>query len=301
MRVKAVINRRAGMALGLDLERLLQSTLSAFQAAGHEISAGLAQPAAIETEFDAAVASRPDVLIAGGGDGTVRCAASRVLATEIALAILPLGTVNRLARDLHMPLDLDEALRALIDGDVRRIDVAEVNGRVFLCNSLIGLPPKISEERQHLRGRSLSARIGGYFKLLRTILRSHKRIELSVNDEKSARRVRVVSLAVSNNLYSHEPTLVFGRQALDGGVLGVYLAKTRSGLGLIWLLARAALGLWSGDARLESRFAKTVTIESRRKSIRLSNDGEVEILEMPLSYRIRPKALKMLAPRVRQR
>ncbi len=106
----------------------------------------------------------------------------------------------------------------------------------------------------------------------------------------------MLSLAVSNNLYRREPALTFTRQALDGGMLGVYIAKPHSGLGLLWVLARAALGLWTGDGRLDSLSARRVVIGAKRKRIRLSNDGEVETLKTPLTYRIHPKALTVFAP-----
>lgn len=297
MRVHAVINRRAGSALGLDADELANEARSAFEQAGHEIVVDLVEPDSMEARLDEAVAAAPDILIAGGGDGTVRGAASRLLGSEIALGVLPLGTVNRLAHDLKIPLEPHAALRALAGGAFRRIDVAEVNGEIFLCNSMLGLPSQISEERQNLRGRPFLARAKGYFKLLKTILAARKKIELSLDgDTTKNRRVRVLSLAVSNNLYRREPALVFTRQALDGGVLGVYIAKPRSGLGLLWVLARAALGLWSGDDRLDSLSARRIVITAKRKRLRLSNDGEVETFKTPLHYQIHPKALTVIAP-----
>jgi diacylglycerol kinase family enzyme len=251
----------------------------------------------MEAALDEAVAGRPDILIAGGGDGTVRSAASRLLGSGIALGILPLGTVNRLAHDLGIPMEPRAALRALSGGGFRAIDVAEVNGEIFLCNSMLGLPPQISEERQNLRGQPLLQRARGYFKLLRTILSSRRRIELSIDgDTAKSGRVRVLSLAISNNLYRREPALIFQREGLDAGILGIYIAKPRSGLGLLWVLARAALGLWSGDERLDSLSATKLTIRSRKKRLRLSNDGEVETLKTPLFYQIHPKALTVIAP-----
>jgi diacylglycerol kinase family enzyme len=297
MRVHAVINRRAGSALGLDADELANEARSTFEAAGHEIAVDLVEPDSMETRLDEVVASYPDVLIAGGGDGTVRSAASRLLGSEIALGVLPLGTVNRLARDLAIPLEPNEALRTLAGGAFRMIDVAEVNGEIFLCNSMLGLPSQVSEERQNLRGRPFFERLMGYFKLLKTILAARKKIELSLDgDTAKNRRVRVLSLAVSNNLYRAEPSLVFTRQALDGGVLGLYIAKPHSGLGLLWVLARAALGLWSGDDRLDSLSAKRVVITAKRKRLRLCNDGEVETFKTPLHYQIHPKALTVVAP-----
>jgi diacylglycerol kinase family enzyme len=162
---------------------------------------------------------------------------------------------------------------------------------------MLGLPSQISEERQNLRGRPFFFRLRGYFRLLRTILASRRRIEVVIDgDAAKSRRVRVISLAISNNLYRREPSLIFKRDGLDAGVLGIYIAKPRSGLGLLWVLARAALGLWTGDNRLDSLSAKHVTIRTRRKRLRLSNDGEVETMKTPLYYQIHPKALTVFAP-----
>ena len=297
MRVHAVINRRAGSALGYPVEQLASEAQAAFEEAGHEIEIHVVGPEDIEAALDKAVAADPDILVAGGGDGTIRSAASRLLGSTIALGVLPLGTINRLAHDLNIPLEPRAALRALASGGYREIDVAEVNGEIFLCNSMLGLPSEISQERQNLRGRPFWPRAVGYFKLLRTILASRRHLELSIDgDEKKSRRVRVLSLAVSNNVYRREPSLIFTREALDQGRLGVYIAKPHSGLGLLWVLARAALGFWTGDDRLDSLSARKVVIKTRKKRLRLSNDGEVETLKAPLYYQIHPKALKVFAP-----
>lgn len=299
MRVRAVVNKRAGAALGLNAEDLARKLEATFRREGHTITVKITEPKDIQASVEEAVASEPDLLIAGGGDGTIRSAASLVLekGKGIALGILPLGTVNRLAHDLRIPTNPDAAIETLATGTFRKVDVGEVNGRIFLCNSLIGLPPQISEERQNLRGRPFGTRIGGYFHLLGSILASHRRIALSIDDATAKRRLRAISVAVSNNTYRQEPTFVLTRETLDSGRLGVYVAKHRSGLGLLWVLARAGLGLWSGDPKLDRFTAQCLTIDANRKSFRLSNDGEVETLETPLQYRILPKALTVLAPR----
>jgi len=298
MRVHAVINSRAGQALGLSGDALAREAKATFEAAGHHIAVELVDPATMDAALDRAAADAPDVLLAGGGDGTVTSAARRVLGTNIALAILPLGTVNRLARDLGIPLAPDAALKALAAGEFRHIDVAEVNGEVFLCNSLLGLPPKISAERQALRGRPLGERLRGYFALLRTILAARGHLDIIIDGAEAERRhARVFSLAVSNNLYDEKPGLVFSRKALTDEKLGVYIAKPHTGLGLIWVLIRASLGLWRGDDRLEQLSASEVTITTRRKkALRLSNDGEVVRIRTPLHYRVRPGALRVLVP-----
>ena len=102
--------------------------------------------------------------------------------------------------------------------------------------------------------------------MLRIILASRRHIELSIDDDESERRrVRVLSLAVSNNVYRREPSLIFTREALDQGRLGVYIAKPHSGLGMVWVLARAAMGLWTGDDRLDCLSAKNSRSRRTRK------------------------------------
>lgn len=297
MRVHAVINRKAGSALGASADKLARKTEDAFRNAGHQVHVEIVEPEAIEAALDKAVADSPDILVAGGGDGTIRSAASRLIGTEIALGVLPLGTVNRLARDLKIPVKPLAAIRALADGACRKIDVADVNGEIFLCNSMLGVPPDICDERQNLRGENLWLRVKGYVKMLRTILSSRTHLELGIDGgEWKGRRVRVLSLAISNNVYRQQPSMIFTREALDAGRLGVYIARPHSGFGLIWILLRAALGFWNGDNRLHSLSATTVIIKTRKKMLRLSNDGEVHTLRTPLRYRIHPRALKVIAP-----
>src|SRR5207248_6027529 len=105
-----------------------------------------------------ALAERGDPLvIVGGGDGTVAAAAAALAATETLLGILPLGTLNHFARDLGLPLNINEAVRLIASGPERRVDVAEMNGRIFINNSAIGLYPLmvIDRDLQRMRlGRS---------------------------------------------------------------------------------------------------------------------------------------------------
>ena len=78
-------------------------------------------------------------MIVGGGDGTISAAASALVGTDTLLGVLPLGTLNHFARDLGIPSDLTEAARLIASRKDRRVDVAEMNDRIFINNSAIGL------------------------------------------------------------------------------------------------------------------------------------------------------------------
>ena len=90
----------------------------------------------------------------GGGDGTISAAASALVGTETRLGILPLGTLNHFARDLGIPTKLEDAAKLIAERRDRKVDVAEMNGRIFINNSAIGLYPLLVVDRIPSAGAS---------------------------------------------------------------------------------------------------------------------------------------------------
>ena len=84
-----------------------------------------------------AVADGAPVVVAGGGDGTINAVASALVGSQTRLGVLPLGTLNHFAKDMNIPLDLDAAVANAVRGKTARVDVGEVNGRIFLNNSCL--------------------------------------------------------------------------------------------------------------------------------------------------------------------
>jgi diacylglycerol kinase family enzyme len=296
MRLHTIVNARAGSVIGLDQTQLAGRLRDAFEAAGHQSVIEFAEPVDLSAAVTRAVALAPDVIIVGGGDGTVRSAATILKDSSIALGILPLGTLNRLARDLGIPLAIEQAASALAAGAIRNIDMAELNGRPFLCNSLLGLPPIYSRHRQRQRGLPLGQRLVGYARAVRQILRSRRKLTIALDDGTTRVQRRAISLAVSNNPYADNAGLIPQRPRLDGGELGIYIASHDSGWALAFAFVRAMLGQWRNDPKLDASVAHKIEIHSRKRLLRVSNDGEVEIFETPLRYRTLPGALKVLAP-----
>ncbi len=298
MKLAVILNETAGTLLGTPIARAVAEIDGWFAAAGAKAWVRAARGAALEVEIRAAVASNVDAIVIGGGDGTVAAAAGLLIGTGKALGLLPLGTMNLLARDLGMPNNLRAAITLLSRGHTRTIDVAEVNGRVFLNNSVLGLYPTMVRARERQRG------VTGWGKWLALAsavfksLRYYNLAEVSVDLGQGPRLVKTPALAVVNNVYHDRPDALFlDRPALDDGRLAVYLANHRTRLGLIGLMARLALGGWQRDAELESLTVTELTVTShRRHRLRVAIDGEVIRLTPPLIYRIRPKALTVLDP-----
>jgi diacylglycerol kinase family enzyme len=297
MRIHAILNREAGTIIGTGADVFERKLTETFKTAGHEITVEAVDPKQLVVAIKAAAKREYDAIVVGGGDGSVNAAAAILMGKRTALGILPLGTVNRLARDLGLTADADGALRILAEAEPRQIDVGEVNGHIFLNNSFIGLPPMVTERRQLLRGRPFGERMRGYAALPLEVGRSLRRLALVIDDQDTERTHRALTVVVSNNAYSEVASLIPKRPSLDQGWLGLYISKHRNLRQTVWLLLRASLGLWKGDPDLEASEVKKLTIRSNSGRLRVVNDGELLWLNTPLRYSIRPKALTVLMPK----
>jgi diacylglycerol kinase family enzyme len=296
MRIHGIINKRAGTLIGTDPEAFAERLRQSYAAAGHELTLDVVDPGEICDRLDDAAKQNYDALLLGGGDGSINAAANRLSGSRTALGILPLGTMNRLARELDLSLGLDQITAELAHSEPVQIDVAEVNGHIFTCNSFIGLPPMITERRQSLRGAGFLRRMKGYLMLPLDISRNMRRLALFIDDQKGPRVVRALTVVISNNAYSEEAHFLPRRRALNEGRLGLYISRHYTLLQTVWLLIRASLGMWKGDPRFERHQLHKLTIGSRHSHLRVANDGELMRLETPLVYAIRPKALTVLVP-----
>ena len=237
------------------------------------------------------------LVVAGGGDGTLSCVAGALAGTGAALGILPLGTLNHFARDLGVPLDLAEAAAVIAQGRTRAVDVAEVNGRVFVNNSAIGLYPLMVLDRDSQQRRlGRSKRLAMIVASLRTLFRfHHRRLTLTVNDERSG-RIDTPLLFVGNNDYRIDLGAPGQREKLDGGQLCLFVLRKQTRRGLITATVRALMDRSRDDDMVRIDGVERLHVSSRRSRLAVSLDGETALMDTPLDYRIRPKALKVVAP-----
>lgn len=267
----------------------------------------VASPDEMDGAMERAFAARPRAVIVGGGDGTVRSAAGHVLraADETtappALGLVPLGTMNLLAKDLHLPMDPAKALEVLARsvelGRVERIDAGEVSGRVFLHSSLLGILPRLGLHREKIRAsrrwRDLPRRLAAASRVALTA----KRLEVRLaEDGGGGEPARTWALAVANNTLRGGLPNPLTRDSLVGGELGVYRSTHETRLGLVRLLAAVGSGVWSLDRDIVARSVRSLRVESPRRELLVSNDGEIERIGTPLEYRVRARSVPVLVP-----
>ena len=289
-----MLNATSGTALagGISAEQLVKR----FADLGHQVSIDADSSRPFAQRLQTARNSPAPVLVAAGGDGTATALAEVAAETGKRLAVLPLGTANLLARDLRLPLALDPWFAGL-DGMVEEdVDVGEVNGQLFLHKVVIGAVPGIAAVREKIRGNATwGARLAFASHFVRK-LNNVRRFAVEITPEGGSPYIhRVHSIAVVNNDYDEGIGKVFHRSRLDAGFLSLYIIHSLSFANALRLSVEMLLGSWRQDQVLEVENVETVTIRTRRRRVRVMIDGEVRLFDGPLTFRIRPRALKVLA------
>ncbi len=245
-----------------------------------------------------AIAKRGDPLvIVGGGDGTISAAASALAGTNTRLGIMPLGTLNHFARDLGIPTEIEDAAKLIAKGKDRRVDVAEMNGRTFINNSAVGLYPLMVRDREMQQKKlGRSKRLAMMVASLRTLIRfKHQRLTLTVNEEKTG-RIDTPLLFVGNNDYRLDIGAPGERESVDDGRLSVFVMRKKTRSGLIAASIRALFDRSRKDDMVTLDNVERLRVSSKRSLLPVSLDGEVVRAKPPLDYKIRKKALRVIAP-----
>ena len=270
-----------------------------FRSSGLEVNILLAQNGADLIEMaQRAVTEKPQVIVAGGGDGTLNAVAAALVGTDIAFGILPLGTLNHFAKDLHIPLDLEMATQNIIAGHTTQVDVGEVNQRIFLNNSSLGIYPRIVRDREMGQKQWGLGKWPAFVWATLTTLRLYPflRLRLSLNGEEQEHRTPCVF--IGNNEYLMEGFNIGERECLNAGQLSLYVVQRTGRLGLLRLALRALFGRLRQAKDFDALTAKEIVIDTRHKHLRVATDGEISVMKTPLHYRVRPGALRVIVPQM---
>jgi diacylglycerol kinase family enzyme len=254
-----LINPRAGSSRGPSAEELC--ALAQQRGIAARVLGENDDPVALSRESDA------EVLGAAGGDGSVASIAAVAVERDVPFVCVPFGTRNHFARDLG--LDTDDPVAALeaFAGEERRVDMGRVGGRCFLNNVSLGLYAALVHRREHhRRRREALARARAWL-----ILLTH-RAPLGITVDGRPLDTRL--LLVANNRYELELPTIGARERLDEGALYLYAP---------------------GDGTNGER-AERLTVDAAAGRLEAAVDGEPEVLETPIEFRIEARALRVLVP-----
>ena len=294
--VTVIVNAASGGSRAEEFRRLIEEE---FRARGVEAEVLLAKGGArLAALARRAREGRSETLVAAGGDGTVNAVAAELLGTDKRLGVLPVGTFNYFAKNLGIPLDLAGAVRNIAEGRAADVDVCEVNGRIFINNSSIGLYPSIIRQRERDYRRWGRRQLVAYFAALRVIFGREAFLNVRITTEEGGELLERTPLVfVGGNKFQLEEFDLPGRRCVRRGEMAIYVARTEGKLGLLRLALQALLKRLHGERRLEVMCAGEALVETRRgRRLHVALDGEVVVLETPLLFRTRPAALKVLVP-----
>jgi len=292
-KIVVIVNAGAGLGYCGGWTAALQEK---FRSQGAEPDITLAQSGEQMIErAQRALAEGAPVVVAGGGDGTINAVASVLAGTETWLGVLPLGTLNHFAKDLKIPLELDDAVANAVQGKARKVDVGEVNGRIFLNNSSLGIYPDIVRDREQQQRHFGRGKWPAFGRALFAALRRFPflSVRLKINGDEHLRRTPFVF--IGNNEYLQGLTLG-ARERLDSGKLCLYVAQKPTRLGLLRYAAHALFGKLQQARDFDVLSAASLEIETRHRRLRVATDGEVTLMTPPLCYRSRAAALNVIAP-----
>jgi diacylglycerol kinase family enzyme len=292
--VKVAVIMNCGGGGAPECGEKAQRVEAAFIAAGLDVELTLCEGKDLAQQARTAAASGVDAVVAAGGDGTVSSVAGALAGGEVPLAVLPMGTLNHFARDIGMPTGLEQAVQAIAANQVDRVDLGEVNGRVFVNNSSIGLYPEIVISRDAEQKRSGSSKWWAMLVAARRVLARFPLMVVRVITDHGRLESPTPFLFVGNNHYALNALTLGQRERLDRGKLSLYMVRCSGRLKMFWLMVRALLQRLNAVADFEAHSVTELRVHLPRRKLEVALDGEVISMRSPLHFQIRPRALRIL-------
>ncbi|HEV8292986.1 MAG TPA: diacylglycerol kinase family protein [Tepidisphaeraceae bacterium] len=296
MKLIALINAKAGSLASTPNLDQIEHIREAFAAEKVNADVRACQGHEIIPATKKALTENPHAIVGGGGDGTISSIAGSLAHSNIPLGVLPLGTLNHFAKDLGIPTSIEAAVKIIAAGHVQTIDLARVNDRTFINNSSIGLYPQVVRDRDEQRLRLGRGKVLATFIAVLNALRRFPVLTVRIGiGERSVLR-QTPFVFVGNNRYIMSLMSVRGRQCLDEGILSLYVTNRTGRFGMLRLALRALFGRLEQAKDFESIYLPDLWIETGKRRLHVSLDGEVENISPPLHYQSVPQALKVFVP-----
>ena len=294
----AVVNARAGEVLQSGQSAFGDAIVQAFDKIGVSCDVRFVKPRNLAQAVDEAVRSGPDALLVAGGDGTVSRLLPHLAAAGIPVGLLPLGTLNLLARDIGLEGPLEDMLAQLARVQPAMVDLGEVNGNLFHSNAGLGFFARMAREREGARQAIPFSKMLGFTLAAVRSVWLHRPITIDLTVDGVIQTCVADALLVTNN---HFHGSEWRRDRLDTGTLEVHMLQAAG----FWARARAAIavyrGTWRALPHLTSMTVTTLTVRRRGRSrSTMALDGEVYRMRNPIRFQSKPAALELIAGTPRQ-
>ncbi len=233
-----------------------------------------------------------DLVIAGGGDGTLNIAMQPLAEGDTPFGILPLGTANDLARTLRIPNSLTEACRVIAAGRTQRIDLGRVNDRYFFNVASIGLSAQVTHHLSPAAKKRWG--IWAFTPALLRALRENRSFDADIICDGRILHQRSIQIAVGNGRHYGAGLTIAGDARIDDHRLNLYSLAPQS----LWRLMLLAPALRRGPEEsrpgLKLLAGEEIIIRTRRP-LPVDTDGELTTTT-PARFRVLPAALPVFVP-----
>lgn len=281
--VVVVVNLGAGSAETSDTAAIIRERLPAAEVieVGEDDDVG--------EVLEKAAASAIVALGAAGGDGTISGAAAAAHDHDLALVAIPAGTLNHFARDLGL-LAVDDALDAVVAGELVDVDLASVDGRSFLNTASLGAYADLVDARERLEDR-----IGKWPAVavsLVGVLRRAEPVEVTVDG-----RTRRLWLGfIGNGRYEPPGFAPTWREVLDDGVLDVRLVDADRPFARLRLVLAVLTGRLARTPVYEQRVTDALELQCNDEVFKIVLDGEVVNAPANVRVTMRSTPVRVYAP-----
>lgn len=242
-----------------------------------------------------AARERSGAVVVAGGDGTINAVAHAALPFNLPFGIVPQGTFNYSGRAHDIPLDVEQATRALLDARLKAVQVGAVNDRIFLVNASLGLYPKLLEEREVAESQHGRSRAIAFWAGLHSLLREHRQLSLEIEYDNEREVVRTPTLFIGNNPLQLERVGLPEAKEVQHRQLAAVIVRTNKPRALLWLAVRGALGQL-GDAKHVRSFSFRKMRVHLWRDTEIAIDGEVVRMRPPLTFCVAPQPLWLMTP-----
>jgi len=274
--------RNGGVSLDAVRTILREGGIEPFEPAGDPDCAKV-----IARHADAA-----DLVIIGGGDGTLNAAAPALVKTGLPLGILPLGTANDLARSLGLPPDPLEAARTIIRTEARPVDLGQVNGHYYFNVASVGFSADLAAELTAEAKKKWGT--VGYAIAAFRLLRGARPFTVTIEHDGRTEKVTTIQASVGNGRHYGGGMTVADTATVDDGKLDFYSLEVDHWWRLIALLPALRRGT-HGQAADVRAFSTTEIVLTTRKPRPVNTDGELSTWT-PAHFKVVPKAVRIFAP-----
>lgn len=235
---------------------------------------------------------RVDLVIIGGGDGTLNAAIEGLVDTQLPLGILPLGTANDLARTLQIPQSIPQACQVIATGHSQRIDLGKVNHKHFFNVASLGLSVQITRQLDKKAKRTWG--VLAYAATAIQVVWKTRPFRAEIRIGEDSIRVKTVQIAVGNGRYYGGGMTVADDAAINDQRLDLYSLEYQHWWQILLLVPamwRGTHANWSGVRSLQGKEFDIYT----RKAHPINADGEI-VTYTPAKFRLIPKAVAVFVP-----